>query len=241
MESRLNFDISRQPDYFTCGPTALQGVYRFFGDDISVTQLISEIERTENGGTLAVFLGTHALRRGYDATLYTWNLNVFDPTWFLKGAEPLASLLLEQKKHKPKARIQQATRGYLDFLELGGRIKMEDLTAHLIRRHLKKDVPILAGLSSTYLYNEPREFGEQCLPDNIRGTPQGHFVVLCGYDSAERNVMIADPLHPNPLAKEHQQYTVDLDRVMCAIMLGIVTYDSAMLVVQPRKDQSATD
>src|SRR5690606_34118877 len=51
VESRLNFDISRQPDYFTCGPTALQGVYRFFGDDISVAQLISEIERTENGGT----------------------------------------------------------------------------------------------------------------------------------------------------------------------------------------------
>ena len=32
--------------------------------------------------TLAVLLGCHALRRGYEATIYTFNLQVFDPTWF---------------------------------------------------------------------------------------------------------------------------------------------------------------
>jgi len=34
------------------------------------------------GGTLAVNLANHALRRGYRALIVTYNLTVFDPSWF---------------------------------------------------------------------------------------------------------------------------------------------------------------
>ncbi len=241
MESRLNFDISRQPDQYTCGPTALHGIYRFFGDDRSLESVIAETPTLDNGGTLAVFLGIHALRCGYEVTLYSWNLQVFDPTWFGRDPDAIVAGLEAQLKVKDGKRLQLASRAYLEFLGLGGKIRMEDLTGHLMRRYLKKDIPILSGLSSTYLFNEPREFGERSVPDPIRGHPQGHFVVLCGYDSAERRVMIADPLHPNPLARDRQQYQVDLDRVMNAILLGILTYDSTLLIVRPNRDQASTD
>lgn len=233
MESRLQFEIDRQPDLFTCGPTCLQAVYRFFGRELPLDRVIAETPRQESGGTLAVSLACHALERGFRAVIHTWNLLVFDPTWFAEDPGRIAEYLREQRTFKGSERIQQATDAYLRFLELGGELRMDDLNSALIRKYLKQQIPILTGLSATYLYREPREFGENSAPDPIRGIPQGHFVVLCGYESEQKKVLVADPLHPNPLADRGRKYLVGLDRVICSIMLGIVTYDANLLILLP--------
>jgi hypothetical protein len=64
--------------------------------------------------------------------------------------------------------------------------------------------------------------------------PAGHFVVLCGYDGDNRNVLVADPLMPNPLSDQHV-YKLDIDRVVNAILLGILTHDANLLILQPKK------
>jgi hypothetical protein len=46
--------------------------------------------------------------------------------------------------------------------------------------------------------------------------------------------MIADPLHPNPMAAS-QLYHVSFDRVKCAILLGVMTYDANLLIIEPKK------
>jgi hypothetical protein len=239
MDRRLKLDIQPQPDLFTCGPTCLHSVYRYYGDDIALETVIREAPQLEDGGTLAVLLGCHALRRGYEATIYTYNLNVFDPSWFRKGAPPLRECLLSQKKAKDLPKLHAATRAYLEFLELGGSMRMQDLTSELIRDHLKRSIPILTGLSATYLYRDKREYGPRSEPDDIRGVPAGHFVVLCGYDRVRRTVLVADPLLPNPMAPEHT-YAVEIDRLKCAILLGIVTYDANLLIIRPRNNREGT-
>jgi hypothetical protein len=113
-------------------------------------------------------------------------------------------------------------------------MRMQDLTSSLIRRYLNRSIPILTGLSATYLYGGPREFGRDCVPDDVRGLPVGHFVVLSGYDKLRRKVQVADPYLPNPLGEEHY-YEVDLDRLVSAILLGVLTYDANLLIVEPRK------
>jgi hypothetical protein len=67
----------------------------------------------------------------------------------------------------------------------------------------------------------------------VRGIPTGHFVVLSGYDRENRLVQISDPLLPNPVSSTHQ-YEVNTDRLICAILLGIVTYDANLLIIEPR-------
>lgn len=239
MESALQFDIAAQPDLTTCGPTCLHAVYRYFGNEVPLADVIRETPKLEQGGTLAVLLGVHALARGYKARIYTYNLHVFDPTWFRDDAPPLDERLRAQSAAKEDVKLQRASEAYLEFLALGGEIRMEDMNAGLVRRHLKRETPVLTGLSSTYLYREPRET-EASQPDDVRGKPQGHFVVLCGYDSAERSVLVADPLHPNPFALASRKYSVDLDRLICAIMLGIVTFDANLLVIEPRRSRKST-
>lgn len=233
METRLQFQISRQPDNLSCGPTSLHAVYRFFGDEIPLEDVIRQTPMLEEGGTLAVLLGSHALRRGYSATLYSWNLQVFDPTWFVPNAPDIAERLKLQIEAKDKPKLRMACEAYLEFLSLGGVIRMEEFTGSLFRRYLKKQIPILTGLSATYLYLCAREHGANCDPDDVRGYPAGHFVVLCGYDSERRLVLVADPLLPNPITETHY-YEVEVDRVIRAILLGVLTYDANLLIVQPR-------
>lgn len=233
MEARLQLDMLPQPDDYTCGPTCLQAVYRYYHDHMPLEQVIVETPSLPDGGTLAVLLAGHALCRGYAATIYTYNLQLFDPTWFTPGAPPLQQCLKEQMAYKNEQKLCLATTAYLDFLAQGGQIRFEDLTASLIRRYLRRSVPILTGLSSTYLYQCAREFGPTDDPDSIRGTPVGHFVVLCGYDPPTRQVLVVDPFRPNPVSNT-PEYAISIDRVLGAILLGILTYDANLLIIEPR-------
>lgn len=231
MEARFALDILSQPDDTTCGPTCLHAVYRYYGDDISLTQVVAEAHPLEGGGTLEVLLACHALRRGYRAMIYTYNLKVFDPTWFDNPDIDLSAKLQQQVKVKTSKKLKVATTAYLEFLALGGKLRFQDLTTALLRKYLKQDKPILCGLSSTYLYHCAREFGPTLDYDDIRGEPTGHFVVLCGYDLHNRHVFVADPLmHP---AGKGQLYEVDIDRLVGSILLGILTYDANLLIIEP--------
>ena len=223
--------IEAQPDSSTCGPTCLHAVYRHFGDAIELGTVVDEIQRLDDGGTLDVFLANHALARGYRATIHSWNLEVFDPTWFDTPGTDLSAKLAAQERSKRRAKLSVATAGYLAFLSGGGRVRFDDLNRGLLRRLLARGLPVLTGLSATYLYRSMREWGAKDEGDDIRGEPVGHFVVLSGYDKSSRMVMVADPMHPNP--RGGQVYAVHIDRVIAAILLGALTYDANLLVIRP--------
>lgn len=237
MTTLHSFEIQTQPTDTDCGPTCLQAVYSYYNDPVELADVIREIPQFAEGGTIAVFLACHALRRGYKARIYTYNLEVFDPTWFTKkGAgkkETIARRLKDQMKHKRSPRLRIATRGYLEFLKAGGELHFEDLNAPLLRRFLRRKHPILVGLSATYLYHCSREAGGIVMDyDDVRGTPMGHFVVLYGYRPKSRKVLVADPLHPNPYFPD-QRYATTMDRVIGAIFLGCMTHDANILIIEP--------
>lgn len=219
-----------QPDGRSCGPTSLHAVYGFHGDRLGIHDIVEEIPQLETGGTLAVQLGCHALSRGYGAEIYTLNLQLFDPSWFHHPRPELAERLRAQAFHKADdAKLVHATDQYLDFLALGGRVELEVLDEALVTRFLYAGLPILTGLSATFLYDEAREHGDADRPDDVRGDPAGHFVVLCGYDPMARTVEVADPW---PLA-DGQLHTLSFDRLACSILLGVLTYDANLLVLCP--------
>jgi hypothetical protein len=225
----LPLRVAAQPDEETCGATCLAALYRYFGDTMSLEEVLDEVPRVTGGGTLGVHLATHAKRRGYETTLYTLNLKLFDPSWFTSGTD-LALKLREQRKVKNDPRLLEATPAYLDYLDAGGSIRYEPLSEALIRRPLEDGIPILTGLSATYLYGVSREDPKTNRHDDVGGEPVGHFVVVSGYNPDERSVLISDPLEPNPVSKD-RVYSMTLERLIGAICLGIATYDSNLLVI----------
>jgi hypothetical protein len=222
-----------QPNDTTCGPTCLHAVYRYWDYETSLQEVIDTVEPLPEGGTLAVRLALHALRRGFRAEIFTYNLQIFDPTWF-SPASPvdLAQRLAEQRQYKHSEKLALATDAYLEFLRLGGSMRYENLDAKLLRRFLRRGVPVLTGLSATYLYDCAREYRDDY--DDVRGAPSGHFVVLSGYDPKTREVSVADPLHDNPRYGS-QYYRVTMGRLTASILLGILTYDANLLVITPKK------
>ncbi len=236
MDSVPYFNIRHQPDDCTCGPTCLQAVYQYYGDSVSLKETIAEVPQLGGGGTLAVYLACDALKRGYRATIISYDLRVFDPTWSQASAAEIAAKLKQRAACKKEPELRTAIEAYLEYLDLGGRLKFEVMTAGLLRRYLKRSIPIVTGLSSTYLYQSAREYEAdgRLIFDDVRGESTGHFVVLSGYDREQRKVLVADPWDSNPMTQD-RYYQVNIYRLICAIMLGVLTYDGNLLIIEPQK------
>lgn len=226
--------IEAQPDDDTCGPTALHAVYDYFDEGLSLEQVIKEVHHLEDGGTLAVFLGLHALKQGYRARIHSYNLRVFDPTWDVLSPEALRKKLIAQTRLKDGKKLHAACLAYSRFLKMGGEIRFDDPTPKLLQGYFDAGLPVLTGLSATYLYKSKRELSGangQSVFDDLRGKPMGHFVVLSGMEG--KNVRVADPYQDNPMSAG-RSYTVHVGRLINSILLGIVTYDANLLIISPK-------
>ena len=113
MDIKLPISILPQPDDTTCGPTCLHAVYNYYGDTVPLAEVIADTRMLDAGGTLAVFLACSALRRGYLSTIYTYNLQMFDPSWFSATDVNIAERLRLQAASKTDRKLQNATSGYL--------------------------------------------------------------------------------------------------------------------------------
>ena len=227
------FNIVAQPTETTCGHTCLQAVYQYLEDDTTLESIIESIPEYVDGGTFSVMLANHALARGYAATIYSYNLRVFDPTWSDLHAVPLVEKLSLRLETVTSRRAKANIAAYIDFLGLGGHVRFDELTSDLLAKLLLKRAPVIAGLNSTHLYRNSR-VKKNGKDDDIRGDVEGHFVTLFGYESSTDEVLVADPYRKNPLS-DSLLYSIDSQRLINAIMLGIVTYDANLLVIEHRK------
>lgn len=226
-----------QPDDVTCGPTCLRAVYSFYGEPAGHDDLLATLERNEDGGTLAVFLGIAALQRGMGARIYTYDLRIFDPTWFSLGPQELSTRIFQRIPYLTDAKRLRAAGAYIKFLEMGGELAFDELTHTLLKSIIDRGHPVLAGLSATYLYRFARERWDEELQrlvdDDVQGESIGHFVVISGYENWGRRVYIIDPSEHVP--DSEGTVLVDTDRVINAIMLGDATYDAVLLEVWPKE------
>lgn len=231
--------IHTQPDDSTCGPTSLHAVYRYFKDTITLSDVIKEVPYLDEGGTLEVLLACHALKRGYKASIYTYNLHIFDPTWIGLSNEEIILKLEQQLEFKKGSKFLRATMAYIEFLKLGGELKSRDLTKNLLIEYFERGIPLLTGLSATYLYRSAREFGNEngdSVYDDIRGYPMGHFVVLCGLGEDLKSIVVADPYQENPYFKDNY-YEVKASHLINSIMLGMATFDANLLAIEPALEE----
>jgi len=237
----MKVKIQTQPDDVSCGPTCLKAIYDYYLDDKELTVLMKEVEKSISGGTLASFLGNHALKNNYDVKIYVYNLDVFDPSWFSRklNKNKLIEKLKAQVNYKSdNKRVVESSNAYIDFLNNGGEIVYKNLTPNVLKQLFKEKHPIITGLSATYLYNTSREFTDEStnksIYDDLKGEACGHFVVLTGYNEKHNRIIVADPHRENPIS-HNNYYEVCVTRLINSIMLGVITYDANLIVISPRK------
>jgi hypothetical protein len=237
----LRLERFTQPDDVTCGPTCLRKVFLHFGLDVPLETVIGEIDRNDDGGTMAVFLGLAALERGFAARIYSYDLRIFDPTWEGLEMEALAGKIRQRIPHLAHPQVRRSASAYLDFLERGGSLGFEELTPTLLKGILNRDHPILAGLSATHLYRFPRErhdpITHELIDDDVAGDPTGHFVVISGYEQWGRRFVVLDPSAHVPQTGDGR-VVVDAQRLINSILLGDLTYDAVLLELwRPGREQ----
>ncbi len=225
----IPLEMRAQPTESTCGPTCLHAIYRFYRRDYSLERMIDEIERDEEGGTVSVHLALHALQQGFRATTYSYNLKIFDPTWWNLEPDEMIEKLQRRIPLLDDPKLVETHESYIAFLRLGGRLRFHDLTPRLVHRLLSKGTPILTGLSATYLYETVRELPDG-QTDDVAGFPVGHFVVVNGFEEETDEIVISDPYKGNPF-NPRGCYRVNTHRFINSVMLGIVTYDANLLTV----------
>ena len=178
MKKTLDLEIQPQPNDSSCGPTCLSAVYQYWSDPVEIQCLLNEIRQLSSGGTLAVQLGCHALSRGYHAMTTTYKLQIFDPTWFksaggLGDSLQISDKLIKQFEIKSKrphvnhASLKIATDSYVNFQKMGGRLRMIPLNEQLIQDAIAVGIPVLCGLSATYLYQKSRERSDADVTDGL--------------------------------------------------------------------------
>lgn len=228
----VHLDVVRlgQPDEVTCGPTSLLQLYRFYGHDPELAQVIAETRRNPDGGTLAVYLGLSALGNGFSPAIYSYNLRIFDPTWRRLWPAELCAKLRLRSEWVESERMRRIILAYAEFIERGGEMRFTDLDRELLVGLLNSGQPILTGLSATYLYGIPRELEEQ--EDDVRGEPVGHFVVISGYDAQREEFVVCDPSVHTPFSPSGR-YAVAAERLIASILLGGTTDDAVLLVLGP--------
>lgn len=231
-DARRLLKMQAQPTETSCGPTCLHAVYQHFEDAYDLEAIISDIPENPDGGTYSVMLANHALKRGYQATIYSYNLRVFDPTWAgLKSAE-IAPKLAKRREHSASKRARANLSAYIEFLEQGGKIRFDELDSALLAMLLANGKPVIAGLNSTHLYRSSR-LKKNGKDDDVTGDVEGHFVTLFEYDHANKQILVADPYHKNPLS-DSLIYAIAPQRLINSIMLGIVTYDANLLLIDKK-------
>ena len=225
-----------QPDDVTCGPTCLRKVYAYYGNQLSLDDVVGALERNDDGGTLAVFLGIAAMKHGYHARIYSYDLRIFDPTWYGLSREGLRDKIEARFPFLKDEKRVRAAQAYIRYLDMGGELAFDELTGSLLKSIIDRGHPVLAGLSATYLYRYARERWDEQeqkhIDDDVRGEPTGHFVVISGYDRWGRRLVVVDPSEHVPA--KGGRLTVDADRLINAILLGDVTYDAVLLEIWPK-------
>ena len=236
----MDIKIDTQPNDESCGATCLHAVYRYYGYDMPLSNIIQSIDKSPSGGTFCISIGKHALQHGFMSTIYINSFVIFDPSWFTNGTAEntlLIDKLTAQMRAKNDPYIHNATKAIIEYLVLGGKICAHPLSVKLLNHFFKLNLPVISGLSATHLYWTKREiFTDEgkSVYDDIHGTPCGHFVILCGYDSKKRSFVVADPYSGNPMHKS-SYYQVDVNRLMNAILLGVITFDGNLTVIEPKK------
>lgn len=237
MHIELDIDMPDQPDDSSCGPTSLYSVYKFFGLDVTLETVIKELDGYDPAiGSYDAILGIDALKRGFDAIITPFNLNVFDWSWFGLNMDALRIKLDRLASVGLSETVRKLASLYVEFIDRGGRIVFQynPEQAFFTANYYTGVVPLICGLSSTWIHQSKRENPDTGEYDEY-GRMMGHYVVLGGWEWGLNPVRttVYDPYGSRTLFRSNK-YILEYDQLLTAMMLGTNTHEGNLLRISKR-------
>ncbi|MFH1431975.1 MAG: C39 family peptidase [archaeon] len=174
----LDVALIRKPkDSVYCGIACLNMVLEYYGITISFDKLKDEIE-ADSVGTYAPQLGSYLIKKGFDVEIVFLHPALFTNMDRGKKPDEIMAHLNSMSDCLNSERNKKALFYFIDFLKMGGSIKVKIPDKEDILVEIKEKRPLMALMTSNFLVGPNPNF-------------DFNFNVITGID--ERYVYVNDP------------------------------------------------
>ncbi len=176
---KLNVPVIRQPkDSVDCGIAGAVMILQYYGIDKTFAQAKKEINVAAIG-TYSPQIGTYLINRGFDVTIVTLHPFLFTLADKKMNADAIKNRIIQREKTMKSADKKLCMSYFREFLENGGKIKVEIPNLKHIKTEIYAKRPIGALLTSNFLKAKIPVFNF-------------HFNIITGIDS--KFIYVNDPL-----------------------------------------------
>jgi len=230
-----------QPTNTTCGYAALAMLLSFYGQEVSVDDLLASVQQPtdKNGdptGSITTELISWCLKQGFRSKLYSFDCELLDLSW----------QKLNQSEMRSKIELHATTRdvlglgneyaqryllGYANMMKAGGELTIAPHVTTKLINELLEQAPVYANVCSDVMDNLGRtktvglrEFKE----DDINGRLHTHSIVVYGTNDAG-DYLVADPWRGLRI--------LDPETLLCSITMAQIECDN--MIFQLMRDDSA--
>lgn len=227
----MRLNILPQINHQLSGAETLRGIYAYYGEDISMDDLVVSTTRFSNRRLRPLALAIDALERGYAVTVHCCDTRIFDLSWMGLVSSELKEKLEYHKSKADSVHLTQTFDAYIQILEKGGTIDLSEINRAVIRKAVELKAPIIAAVSATHLFHSKREYldsKDRPVLDDAKGKTAGHLVAVTAWVGKE--ITLHDPYLANPITGK-AKYKVYISRLMRSILLGVLSYDAQMVVI----------
>lgn len=224
-----------------CAQTAAAQTLSFFEPSITADQIVAAVpvyinERGEKVGTSPGHLAAYIANKGYTATAYIFDTELFDRSWQGMESAQVVQSLRRRQQHIPAnawlAKYHQVlVDGWEQFQQAGGRFEFPMLSVSLLRQLLDGG-PLLTNVNSTYFNGGPKRrydiAADAFVDDVIGGVSLTHTMTCAGYKDGK--FLIIDPDPPEGTAQHRWENS---DHVIASIMAAQTESINLLVAVQP--------
>lgn len=232
-----NVEHQYQPTITTCGQTALSILLSHFGEVINPLKIEQNVPQVQdkngqNMGTITQHMATWCIDKGYNVSLYTFDCQVIDQSWFGLGKDELVEKLRQREEGWTVPSLgelwtKEYARSYKEFIQHGGNLHITRAVTSELLYKLLENGPILPCLNFNTLYGVPKSRrlnNQEAVDDDINGVAINHFVVIYG-NNEDGNLLIADPWHRPGMQ------TIEPEILLAAISTAQIECDNLLVQI----------
>ena len=187
----------------SCGPSSVQQILHYYGIKKDLNKIMDEMSLFDKGGTTGDgAMGSYLLDWGMDVEIYTIDTKLFDPSWFNLSRGRLLKKL-DESKSISRGFKRYEYKGFIDFLNKGGKLRFEAIDLRTIKDNIKMKTPMMAGVDDSLLYGKKRS-RKSFYDDDMRGKVWGHELVIAGYRGDR--LFVVDPFPMNPFSRDGKYF-----------------------------------
>lgn len=230
-----------QPTNETCSQASLAMLFSYYSKSYSPQDImrIVPVNKDENGddwGTINQHLATWCLSQGYSVSMYSSDFQILDTSWMNLDLEEVVEKLQSVKGHRNipvlgKNFSELYIQSYIDFIQAGGELHIEQFITTPLLDSLLKNGPILTCICMNPYYGNGRQGDGAALRENVVDAVDGrlynHSVVIHGKDDTG-DYLIADPWATPGM------YTVDPEKLILAIQASQIECDNLLFQITPK-------